>query len=79
AMLAMAEVFAEANDKESRYFSSIMALLMTAPSRGSEPFKLPTNCLQWEADDNGEQQMLFRWRAAKGKGAMKKWSVAPMH
>ncbi len=79
AMLAMAEVFAEANDKESRYFSSIMALLMTAPSRGSEPFKLPTNCLQWEADDNGEQQMLFRWRAAKGKGAMKKWIVAPMH
>lgn len=77
-MLMVADLFAQANDLESRYFSSILILLMATPSRISEVLRLPTDCLQWEADETGVQQMYLRWRAAKGKGAMKKWVVSPM-
>lgn len=77
-MLMVADLFAQANDVESRYFSSILILLMAAPSRISEVLSLPTDCVQWEADEAGVQQMYLRWQAAKGKGAMKKWVVQPM-
>lgn len=76
-MLMVADLFAQAHDAESRYFSSILILLMATPSRISEVLGLPTDCIQWEADAAGEQQMYLRWRAAKGKGPMKKW-VTPV-
>lgn len=79
AMLAVADVFAQADDPESRFFSSILILLMATPSRISEVLKLPVDCIQWEPDEKGTQQMFLRWRAAKGKGAMKKWVVPAMH
>lgn len=79
AMLAVADLFAQANDVESRYFSSIFILLMATPSRISEVLRLPTDCLQWEPDARGVPQMYLRWRAAKGKGALKKWVVPVMH
>lgn len=77
-MLMVADLFAQANDPENLYFSSILILLIATPSRISEVLRLPTDCLQWEADEAGVQQMYLRWRAAKGKGAMKKWVVPPM-
>ncbi len=79
AMLAVADLFAQANDPETRYFSSIMMLLMAAPSRISEVLRLPTDCIQWEPDERGVRQMYLRWHAAKGKGATKKWVVPVMH
>ena len=79
AMLAVADLFARANDLESRYFSSIFALLMATPSRISEVLRLSTDCIQWETDDAGSQQMYLKWHAAKGKGAMKKWVVPVLH
>lgn len=79
AMLAVADVFAQAGDPESRFYSSIFVLLMAVPARISEVLKLPTDCIQWEADDVGESQMFLRWHAAKGKGATKKWVVPAMH
>ncbi|HFF6157968.1 TPA: hypothetical protein ACKP8W_003628 [Stenotrophomonas maltophilia] len=79
AMLAVADVFALAGDRESEFYSSIFILLMVAPSRISEVLKLPTDCIQWEADEGGELQMFLRWHAAKGKGATKKWVVPVMH
>lgn len=79
AMLAVADVFAQANDVESRYFSSIFVLLMATPGRISEVLRLPTDCLQWEPDALGVPQMYLRWRAAKGRGALKKWVVPAMH
>lgn len=78
AMLMVADLFSRADDIESRYFSSIMVLLMVAPSRISEVLALPVECIGWEEDDLGKSQMFIRWHAAKGKGAMKKWVVPAM-
>lgn len=77
-MLMVADLFAQADDPESRYFSSILILLMATPSRISEVLRLPVDCLQWELDGRGEPQMYLRWHAAKGKGATKKWIVPAM-
>ena len=79
AMLAVADVFARAEDQESQFYSAIFILLMAAPSRVSEVLKLPTDCIQWEADETGQSQMFLRWHAAKGRGATKKWVVPAMH
>lgn len=79
AMLMVADLFANADDVETQYFSSIMVLLMVAPSRISEVLALPVNCIGWEEDNQGRQQMFLRWYAAKGKGNMKKWIIPAMH
>lgn len=79
AMLAVADVFAQADDRESQFYSSIFILLMAAPGRVSEVLKLPIDCIQWEEDDDGNLQMFLRWNAAKGIGATKKWVVPVMH
>ncbi|MBK9494754.1 MAG: hypothetical protein IPO08_09480 [Xanthomonadales bacterium] len=78
-MLAVADVFALADDAESLFYSSIFILLMVAPSRISEVLELPIDCVQWDSDERGQPQMFLRWRAAKGKGATKKWVVPAMH
>ena len=77
-MLALAGLFAQANDVESQYFTSIMALMMVAPSRISEVLALPVGCIGWEEGSKGEKQMYLRWHAAKGGGPMKKWVPASM-
>lgn len=78
-MLMLADLFAAAEDTETRYFTSIMILLMAAPSRISEVLALPVDCIVWDEDYRGERQMYLRWRAAKGKGPMKKWVIPAMH
>ncbi len=78
AMLAVADLFAAADDIETRYYTAILVLLMAAPNRISEVLALPVDCLGWEDDGQGERQMYLRWRAAKGKGPMKKWVVPAM-
>jgi len=78
-MLALADLFANADSKESRFFSSIMILLMVAPGRISEVLALPMKCIEWEEDDRGDKQMYLLWWAAKGKGATKKWIIPAMH
>lgn len=77
-MLTLADLFANAESKESRFFSSIMVLLMVAPGRISEVLALPVDCIGWEDDDHGDRQMYLRWWAAKGKGATKKWIIPAM-
>ncbi len=79
AMLAVADVFAQADDSESKFYSSIFVILMAVPGRVSEVLMLPIDCIQWDKDDAGELQMFLRWNAAKGKGATKKWVVPAMH
>lgn len=78
-MLAIADLFAQAHEPESQFYSSIFILLMAAPGRISEVLRLPIDCIQWDVDGAGESQMFLRWHAAKGKGAMKKWVVPVMH
>lgn len=77
-MLALADLFAQADDVESQYFTSIAALLMVAPGRISEVLALPVDCIGWDEESSGEKQMYLRWRAAKGGGAGKKWVPAVM-
>lgn len=78
AMLAVADVFAAADDAETRFYSAIIVLLMVAPNRISEVLELPVDCIGWEEDGQGECQMYLRWLAAKGKGPMKKWVIPAM-
>ena len=77
-MLALADLFAQADDVEAQYFTSIMAMMMVAPSRISEVLALPLDCMGWEEDTEGNLQMYLRWRAAKGGGPMKKWVPTAM-
>lgn len=77
-MLALADLFCQANDKESRFYSSIMVLLMVAPGRISEVLRLSVDCIGLEPDERGETQMYLRWWAAKGSGYTKKWIVPAM-
>ncbi|HET7332902.1 hypothetical protein [Dyella sp.] len=77
-MLKLADLFAAAGDDETKFFSSIMILLMVAPGRISEVLRLSTDCIGWEEGERGEQQMFLRWRAGKGKGWTKKWIIPPM-
>lgn len=78
AMLAVADLFATADDTEARFYTAITALLMVAPNRASEVLALPIDCIGWEKDSQGDRQMFLRWRAAKGKGPMKKWVIPAM-
>ena len=77
-MLALADLFAQADDVGNQYFTSIMVLMMVAPNRISEVLALPLGCIGWEEDSLGKKQMYLRWRALKGGGAMKKWVPAVM-
>lgn len=77
-MLALADLFCQADDEGTRFYSSIMVLLMVAPGRISEVLRLPLDCVGFEPDEHGEPQMYLRWWAAKGKGFTKKWIVPAM-
>lgn len=74
-MLLVAKLFHEAPSLgvEVQYYTSIMALLMVAPSRGSELMALPVNCLEWEEDRAGIKKLGIRWNPAKGGNAGLKW------
>lgn len=70
----MAEMFV--NDLKfprDRFTTSIFALLMCAPSRISEAQLLPVNCLHFEKDSKGVEQVGLRWWAGKGFGSDIKW------
>jgi hypothetical protein len=58
-MMLVAEVFSKAPELgiEAEYFTAIYALLMTAPSRGSEQTVLPVDCLVWEEDRAGDLKL----------------------
>lgn len=74
-MLLVAEVFSKAPELgiEAEYFTAIYALLMTAPSRGSEQTVLPVDCLVWEEDRAGDKKLGIRWVPAKKGKAGIKW------
>lgn len=84
ALYALAEVFNKDFDLSDErchkdvVTSSVSALLMCAPSRGQEIFRLPAN-LEFEATDKfGKEQLGLRLHASKGFGAYVKWVWAEM-
>ena len=79
-MMLVAELFSKAPQLgiEAEYYSAIYALLMTAPSRGSEETALPVDCLVWEKDRAGDNQLGIRWVPAKKGKAGVKWVPSVM-
>lgn len=70
----MAEMFAnDLKDPRDRFTTSIFGLLMCAPSRIAEAQHLPVNCLHYEKDSKGVEQIGLRWWAGKGYGYDIKW------
>lgn len=67
-MLALADVFARATTPQDLYWSSVIALLMFAPSRGSELSHLTIHSLH---EDEG--RLGVRWFSQKGFDFTIKW------
>lgn len=74
-MMLVAKLFHDAPnlDKETEYYTAVMALLMSAPSRCSELMSLSVNCLEWEDDSLGNKQLGIRWIPAKNGKEGLKW------
>ncbi len=79
AIYAIADIFCRDFDLEDDQChkdiitTSAVALLMSAPSRGEEIFRLPVNLTVRETDKFGDEQMGLRLHASKGFGAYVKW------
>ncbi|MCH8492861.1 MAG: integrase [Idiomarina sp.] len=74
-MMLVAELFSKAPQLgiEAEYYTAIYALLMAAPSRGSEETTLSVDCIVWEKDKAGDNQLGIRWTPAKKGKAGIKW------
>ncbi|MBB3231983.1 hypothetical protein [Halomonas stenophila] len=66
-MTSLADCFAQAETEEDLYWSSVIVMLMFAPSRAGELASLTTDCLI-ERDGN----LYIRWYGEKGYGAHSK-------
>ena len=79
-MLLTAKLFHDAPklDKETEYYTAVMALLMVAPSRCSELMSLSINCLEWTEDRLGNKQLGIRWIPAKNGKEGLKWVPSRM-
>lgn len=79
ALSAIAEVFAgDPSYDRDIYTTSIVALLLSAPSRISEVLSLPVNCEVTQVDKNGVERYGLRFYAAKGFGPDIKWVPTSM-
>ena len=68
-MISIADCFSKAKTKEDQYWSSVLTLLMFAPSRGGELQYLTVDCLHRE----DSAALAVRWYGEKGFGDTKKW------
>lgn len=79
ALYALAEIFnrdldpADERVQRDIITTSAMALLLCAPSRGQEIFRLPVNLVFETVDKFGKEQLGLRLQASKGFGAYVKW------
>jgi hypothetical protein len=82
ALMAVAEIFSidEASLSEKDIFtSSCVAILLSAPSRGSELFYLKEDCLLITKDKDGNNAVGIKWFAGKGFGYEVAWVPSEMH
>lgn len=81
---ALAAIFSRNLDTQNRcdfrdiYTTSVVALLMCAPSRGEEIHRLPHNLVFEATDKFGKDQFGLRLHASKGFGAYVKWVWSEM-
>lgn len=74
ALNAFAEVFSRAlTDKRDIFTTSVIVLLMSAPSRISEVFSLPVDCEIQQITRSGDVKHGLRFWAGKGYGGDIKW------
>lgn len=79
ALYALADIFnrdldpADKRAQRDIVTTSAIALLMCAPSRGQEIFRLPVNLVFETTDKFGKDQLGLRLQASKGFGAYVKW------
>lgn len=79
ALNIFAEIFSQPLvHKRDILTTSIVALLISAPSRISEVLALPANCYITEDTKNGETKYGLRFWAGKGYGGDIKWIVSAM-
>jgi hypothetical protein len=72
-MFSLADCFAKAETTKDRYWASVLALLMFAPSRGGELQELTVNSLYEE-----EGRLAVIWFGEKGFGETLKWVPSGM-
>lgn len=72
-MLSLADCFAKAETTQDKYWSSVLALLMFAPSRGGELAYLTIDSLQ-----ELEGRLFVQWYGQKGFEDTKKWVPEPL-
>ncbi|PMH39906.1 integrase [Vibrio sp. 10N.286.49.B3] len=79
-MLLIAHMFSNAPTLgvETEYYTAIMALLMTAPSRGSELTTLRVRPEVWEQNRAGDWKLGLQWVPAKKGKAGVKWTPTVM-
>lgn len=79
ALNALAEIFSSNLDSKCNaqhrdiYTTSVCAMLLSAPSRGSEIHDLPVDLEVEEIDRRGDSQYGFRYFSGKGYGGDVKW------
>ncbi len=76
ALLAIADIFNKGVDNLSdrdNFTTSIMAILLCAPARGSEPFYLKVDCLHYDKDKKGNNAVGLKWFSGKGFGHEVEW------
>lgn len=79
ALNSFAEIFSQPlTNRRDIFTTSIIVLLMSAPSRISETLALPMDCLMEETTKNGEVKHGLRFWAGKGYGAEIKWIPSVM-
>ncbi len=74
-MIALADCFAKAQSNEDKYWSSVLTLLMFAPSRGGELQYLTVDCLH----EPEIGRLGVRWYGEKGFGDTIKWVPKVLH
>lgn len=79
ALHKLASIFS-ANPSGARdmFTTSIVAMLLCAPSRISEILALPEDCEVWETKSDGTKAFGWRMRASKGAPPLIKWIPGPM-
>lgn len=74
---ALARAYNLAVDPVDVLVTSMVALMLCAPTRINELFRLPADC-EHEVEYDGENRFGLRWWASKGAGPDIKWIVSPM-
>lgn len=80
-IVELAKVFALDDrelSKRDMFTTSVLTLLMCAPSRISEILSLPADCEIWEKDSNGCDRYGLRFYSAKGYEGDVKWIPSSM-